>query len=113
MLRLVEEALTFDDVLLLPGYSECVSADVSLKTRLTKDIDLNIPLVSASMDTVTEYALAIALAQAGGIGVIHKNMNVERQAEQVRIEGDAKAEYLYLRAVSSGIKAFHDYKTYA
>ena len=84
MLRLVEEALTFDDVLLLPGYSECVSADVSLKTRLTKDIDLNIPLVSASMDTVTEYALAIALAQAGGIGVIHKNMNVERQAEQVR-----------------------------
>ncbi len=84
MLRLVEEALTFDDVLLLPGYSECVSADVSLKTRLTKDIDLNIPLVSASMDTVTEYALAIALAQAGGIGVIHKNMNAERQAEQVR-----------------------------
>ena len=84
MLRLVEEALTFDDVLLLPGYSECVSTDVSLKTRLTKDIDLNIPLVSASMDTVTEYALAIALAQAGGIGVIHKNMDVERQAEQVR-----------------------------
>ena len=84
MLRLVEEALTFDDVLLLPGYSECVSTDVALKTRLTKDIDLNIPLVSASMDTVTEYALAIALAQAGGIGVIHKNMDVERQAEQVR-----------------------------
>ena len=84
MLRLVEEALTFDDVLLLPGYSECISTDVSLKTRLTKDIDLNIPLVSASMDTVTEYALAIALAQAGGIGVIHKNMDVERQADQVR-----------------------------
>ena len=84
MLRLIEEALTFDDVLLLPGYSEWVSTDVSLKTRLTKDIDLNIPLVSASMDTVTEYALAIALAQAGGIGVIHKNMDVERQAEQVR-----------------------------
>ncbi len=84
MLRLVEEALTFDDVLLLPGYSECVSTDVSLKTRLTKSIDLNIPLVSASMDTVTEYALAIALAQAGGIGVIHKNMDIERQAEQVR-----------------------------
>jgi len=84
MLRLVEEALTFDDVLLLPGYSECVSTDVSLQTRLTRDIELNIPLVSASMDTVTEHALAIALAQAGGIGVIHKNMNVERQADQVR-----------------------------
>ena len=63
MLRIAEEALTFDDVLLLPGYSEVVATDVSLKTRLTRGIELNIPLVSAAMDTVTEYRLAIAMAQ--------------------------------------------------
>jgi IMP dehydrogenase len=84
MLRIAQEALTFDDVLLLPGYSEVVATDVSLRTRLTRGIDLNIPLVSAAMDTVTEYRLAIALAQEGGIGIIHKSMTVAEQAEQVR-----------------------------
>lgn len=85
MLRLSEEALTFDDVLLLPGYSEVTAKDVSLKTKLTRNLELNIPLVSAAMDTVTEARLAIAMAQEGGIGIIHKSMSIEQQAEQVRI----------------------------
>jgi len=84
MLRIAEDALTFDDVLLVPGYSEVLPKDVSLKTRLTKGIELNIPLVSAAMDTVTESRLAIAMAQEGGIGIIHKNLTVEQQAEEVR-----------------------------
>ena len=84
MLRIAQEALTFDDVLLTPGYSEVVATDVSLRTRLTREIDLNIPLVSAAMDTVTEYRLAIAMAQEGGIGIIHKSMTIAEQAEQVR-----------------------------
>lgn len=84
MLRIAQEALTFDDVLLLPGYSEVVPSAVSLRTRLTRDIELNIPLVSAAMDTVTEARLAIALAQEGGIGIIHKSMTVAEQAEEVR-----------------------------
>jgi len=83
-MRIVEEALTFDDVLLLPAFSTVLPKEVSLKTRLTRAIDLNIPLVSAAMDTVTEAALAIALAQEGGIGIIHKNMSIEQQAEEVR-----------------------------
>ncbi|MBA6413766.1 IMP dehydrogenase [Parahaliea sp. F7430] len=84
MLRIAQEALTFDDVLLLPGYSEVVATDVSLKTRLTREIELNIPLVSAAMDTVTEARLAIAMAQEGGIGIIHKSMSIADQAEEVR-----------------------------
>ena len=84
MLRISQEALTFDDVLLIPGYSEVLPKDVSLKTRLTRGIELNIPLLSAAMDTVTEARLAIAMAQEGGIGIIHKNMTVEQQAAQVR-----------------------------
>ncbi len=83
-MRIVEEALTFDDILLLPAFSTVLPKEVSLKTRLTRDIDLNIPLVSAAMDTVTEAALAIALAQEGGIGIIHKNMAIDQQAEEVR-----------------------------
>ncbi|MGS2724586.1 IMP dehydrogenase [Porticoccus sp. GXU_MW_L64] len=78
------EALTFDDVLLVPGYSEVTAKDVSLKTRLTRDIELNLPLVSAAMDTVTESRLAIAIAQEGGIGIVHKSMSIEEQAAQVR-----------------------------
>ncbi|WP_028299443.1 IMP dehydrogenase [Oceanospirillum beijerinckii] len=84
MLRIAQEALTFDDVLLVPGYSEVLPNDVSLKTRITRDITLNIPLVSAAMDTVTEARLAIAMAQEGGIGIIHKNMTIAQQAQQVR-----------------------------
>ncbi len=78
------EALTFDDVLLLPGHSEILPSVVDLKTRLTAEISLNLPIVSAAMDTVTEARLAIALAQAGGIGVIHRNMEPDEQAEEVR-----------------------------
>ena len=84
MLRIAEEALTFDDVLLIPGYSEVLPHQVSLKTQLTKGIALNIPLVSAAMDTVTEAELAIAMAQEGGIGIMHKNMSAEQQAAAVR-----------------------------
>lgn len=84
MLRIAQEALTFDDVLLVPGYSDVLPNDVSLKTRITRDINLNIPLVSAAMDTVTEARLAIAMAQEGGIGIIHKNMTIAQQAQQVR-----------------------------
>ncbi len=78
------EALTFDDVLLLPGHSEILPSGVDLKTRLTAEIGLNLPIISAAMDTVTEARLAIALAQAGGIGVIHRNLDPEEQAEEVR-----------------------------
>ncbi|MBS3803385.1 MAG: IMP dehydrogenase [Oleiphilaceae bacterium] len=84
MLRIAEEALTFDDVLLIPGYSEVLPHQVNLKTQLTKGITLNVPLVSAAMDTVTEAELAIAMAQEGGIGIMHKNMTVEQQAAAVR-----------------------------
>jgi len=84
MLRIAQEALTFDDVLLVPGYSTVTAKDVSLKTSLTRGITLNIPLMSAAMDTVTESRLAIALAQEGGIGIIHKSMSIEQQASEVR-----------------------------
>ena len=84
MPRIAYEALTFDDVLLVPGYSEVVAKDVSLVTRLTRNIQLNIPMVSAAMDTVTESRLAIALAQEGGIGIVHKSMTIEQQAIEVR-----------------------------
>ncbi len=82
-MRIVQEALTFDDVLLLPAHSRVLPKEVSLTTRLTRDIILNTPLVSAAMDTVTEARLAITLAQEGGIGIIHKNMTYEQQARQV------------------------------
>lgn len=85
MLRIAEEALTFDDVLLLPAHSTVLPRDAGLKTRLTRTIDLNIPLISAAMDTVTEGRLAIAMAQEGGIGIIHKNMTIEEQANQVQM----------------------------
>ncbi|WP_018694090.1 IMP dehydrogenase [Algicola sagamiensis] len=84
MLRIAKEALTFDDVLLVPGHSEILPNEVQLSTRLTRNISLNMPIVSAAMDTVTESNLAIALAQEGGIGFIHKNMTIEQQAEEVR-----------------------------
>ena len=84
MLRIAQEALTFDDVLLLPARSEVLPKDADLRTRLTREISLNIPLISSAMDTVTEARLAIALAQEGGVGIIHKNLTVEQQAAEVR-----------------------------
>ncbi len=84
MLRIAQEALTFDDILLIPGYSEVLPKDVSLKTQLTRGISLNVPVVSAAMDTVTESPLAIAMAQEGGVGIVHKNMTIEQQAATVR-----------------------------
>ncbi len=85
MLRISEQAFTFDDVLLLPAHSVVLPKDVNLVTRLTRDIQLNIPLISAAMDTVTESRLAITMAQEGGIGIVHKNMSIEQQAAQVRL----------------------------
>ena len=82
-MRLLQKALTFDDVLLVPGYSDIIPKDTSLKTRLTRNISLNIPLLSAAMDTVTEARLAIAMAQEGGIGIIHKNLTAKDQAREV------------------------------
>ncbi len=84
-MRIIQEALTFDDVLLVPAHSTVLPKEVGLKTKLTRGIELNIPIVSAAMDTVTEARLAIALAQEGGLGIIHKNMTIEQQAEQVRM----------------------------
>ena len=78
------EALTFDDVLLKPGHSEVLPAEADISTRLTRSISLNLPIISAAMDTVTEARLAIAMAQAGGIGVIHRNLEPDEQAEEVR-----------------------------
>ena len=83
MAKIVKEGLTFDDVLLIPSYSEVLPYQVDLSTQLTDKIKLNIPLLSASMDTVTEYELAIAIAREGGIGIIHKNMSIEEQAQHV------------------------------
>jgi IMP dehydrogenase len=82
-MRISQEALTFDDVLLVPARSEVLPNDTILKTRLTRGLDLNIPLVSAAMDTVTESRLAISIAQEGGLGIVHKNLSVEEQAKQV------------------------------
>jgi IMP dehydrogenase len=83
-MQLIGEALTFDDVSLVPAYSQVLPGDVNLRTRLTREINLNAPLMSAAMDTVTEARLAIAMAQEGGIGVVHKNMTLEKQAAQVQ-----------------------------
>ena len=84
MLRIVDQALTFDDVLLVPDHSDILPKDVKLQTRLTRTLDLNIPLLSAAMDTVTESRMGIALSELGGIGIIHKNLSIENQAAEVR-----------------------------
>ena len=84
MLRIATDALTFDDVLLLPAYSQILPSEVTLSSQVSRNIKVNIPMVSSAMDTVTEARLAIAIAQEGGIGVVHKNMHLEQQAKEVR-----------------------------
>src|SRR5262249_38802750 len=81
--RIAYQGITFDDVLLEPGYSEVLPRDVDVRTKLTRNIRVNIPVIPSPMDTVTESALSIALAQEGGMGIIHRNMNVERQTREV------------------------------
>jgi IMP dehydrogenase len=78
------EGLTFDDVLLLPAFSQVLPREADIRSKLTRELTINIPLVSSAMDTVTEATLAIALAREGGIGILHKNMSIDRQVEQVR-----------------------------
>ncbi len=84
MLQIIDDAITFDDVLLVPAHAKVLPKDVQLKTHLTKNIQLNTPIISAAMDTVTESRLAISLAQEGGLGVVYKNMRIEQQALEVR-----------------------------
>ncbi|MDE5837225.1 MAG: IMP dehydrogenase, partial [Paramuribaculum sp.] len=93
--RVKMDGLTFDDVLLIPAYSEVLPREVSLKTKFSRNIELNVPLVSAAMDTVTEAQLAIAIAREGGIGVIHKNMSIAEQARQVHAVKRAENGMIY------------------
>jgi IMP dehydrogenase len=93
--KIVAEGITFDDVLLVPQYSEVLPREVSLKTKFSRNIELNIPIVSAAMDTVTEASLAIAIAREGGIGVIHKNMSIEDQAAQVKMVKRAENSMIF------------------
>jgi len=82
--KVIGEGLTYDDVLLIPNYSEVLPREVSIQSKFSRNITLNVPIVSAAMDTVTESAMAIAMAQEGGIGVLHKNMTIDQQAAEVR-----------------------------
>ena len=82
--KFVGEGLTYDDVLLVPAFSEVLPREVNIQTKFTRNITINVPVVSAAMDTVTESAMAIAMAREGGIGVLHKNMTIEQQAAEVR-----------------------------
>ena len=93
--KIVMDGLTYDDVLLIPAYSEVLPKEVSLKTKFSKNIELNVPFVTAAMDTVTEAKMAIAIAREGGIGVIHKNMSIEEQAHQVAIVKRAENGMIY------------------
>ena len=93
--KILSEGLTYDDVLLIPAYSEVLPRTVELKTKFSRNIELNIPYVSAAMDTVTESKMAIAIAREGGIGVIHKNMTIEEQARQVAIVKRAENGMIY------------------
>ena len=101
MLKVIQEALTFDDVLLVPNHSNILQSDASLKTQLTSKVQLNIPLISAAMDTVTESELAIAIAQEGGIGIIHKNLSPSDQANEVKRGNRAYFTAQYFWSASS------------
>ncbi|MBF1028790.1 MAG: IMP dehydrogenase, partial [Lachnospiraceae bacterium] len=81
--KIIGEGITFDDILLVPAYSDVLPNEIDVSTQLTKKIHLNIPMMSAGMDTVTEHRMAIAMARQGGIGIIHKNMSIEQQADEV------------------------------
>lgn len=114
--KIIEDGLTFDDVLLIPAYSDVVPREVNLKTKFSRHIDLNIPYVSAAMDTVTEASMAIAMAREGGIGVIHKNMSIKEQAHQVAIVKRAENGMIYDpvtiqrgKTVGDALKIMHDY----
>ena len=114
--KIVMDGLTFDDVLLIPAYSEVLPKTVELKTRFSRNITLNVPFVTAAMDTVTESAMAIAIAREGGIGVIHKNMTIEEQAHQVAIVKRAENGMIYDpvtirrgKTVKDALEIMHDY----
>ena len=114
--KIVMDGLTFDDVLLIPAYSTVLPKEVELKTRFTRHIQLNVPFVTAAMDTVTEASMAIAIAREGGIGVIHKNMTIDEQARQVAIVKRAENGMIYDpvtiqkgRSVRDALKMMHDY----
>lgn len=102
-MRLIQEALTFDDVLLVPAHSTVLPNEVDFSTQLTREIALRIPLVSAAMDTVTEARLAITMALEGGIGIIHKNMSIERQAREVLAVKNTKAVLSAIQLLSRRI----------
>ena len=99
--KIIGEGITFDDVLLVPAYSEVIPNQVDLSTNLTKKIKLNIPMMSAGMDTVTEHRMAIAMARQGGIGIIHKNMSIEQQAQ-----GKTFREWCYYRSIFAITRAY-------
>ena len=114
--KVAMDGLTFDDVLLIPAYSEVLPKEVELKTQFSRNITLNVPIVTAAMDTVTESAMAIAIAREGGIGVIHKNMTIEEQARQVAIVKRAENGMIFDPVtihkgctVSDALQMMHDY----
>ena len=114
--KIVMDGLTYDDVLLIPAYSEVLPKEVELKTKFSRNIELNVPFVTAAMDTVTEASMAIAIAREGGIGVIHKNMTIEEQARQVAIVKRAENGMIYdpvtIRrgsTVKDALDMMHDY----
>src|SRR5687768_8788904 len=100
-MRVIQKALTFDDVLLVPAHSRVLPREVSLKTRLTRKLELNLPLVSAAMDTVTEARLAIAIAQEGGIGIVHKNLPPKSQAPRSPRSSASRAASSRTRSTSA------------